>query len=40
VFLYLEEVHDKPHPGDHGIQFEPIHEHGIDERARRRRQSN
>lgn len=23
VFLYLDEVHKKPYPGDHGIQFEP-----------------
>ena len=35
VFLYLEEVHDKPHIGDHGIRFDPIHEHGIDESVRR-----
>ena len=24
-FLYGFEVHDHPHPGDHGIQFEPLH---------------
>ncbi len=25
-FLIASEVHDKPEPGDHGIQFEPIEE--------------
>ena len=25
-FLTTQEVHDKPEPGDHGIQFEPIEE--------------
>jgi hypothetical protein len=25
-FLYLDEVHNRPHPGDHGIQFEPVEE--------------
>ena len=24
MLLYLDEIHQKPFPGDHGIQFEPI----------------
>jgi len=29
IFLYLESVHNHPYPGDHGVMFEPIHEHGV-----------
>jgi hypothetical protein len=24
ALLFLDETHDRPYPGDHGIQFEPI----------------
>lgn len=34
VFLYLDEVHNQPYPGDHGIQFEPLEESEDNGRAR------